>query len=196
MLFLLFKYSNIVYKIVGLRMKYLKKFCKYYMSNIILRNITSLLLDFIYLYILYIVVITVFTNNVKDINIWLMVAYFFSLVLVAILSRRIRVTRVCPICLENRGVGNSICKTGKTRNYRQYIKGDYYWHEQEVEYLETIFCYYCSYEESNLYWKEENWQGDLTEEARIRKAAEEHRKAEEKARINAYEEIMRRRRGY
>ena len=177
-------------------MNNLKKIYNLFMSNIILRNTTALLLDLLYTYILFIVVSTIYTCSVKDLNIYLIVSYTISLIIVGLLSRRIRVTRICPKCFENRGIANNTFKTGKTKNYRQFVKGDYYWYEQDVECVEVVFCHYCQYEDSNLFWKKEQWQGDLTEEAKIRLAAEEHRKAEEKARINAYEEIRRRRRGY
>lgn len=168
----------------------------FYLQNALLRNISSLILDIIYLSLMCFTIYLIFITPTKNIHWGLLI---FSLIIIFFFKRlsfRLRITRVCPYCLENRGISNHISKTGNTRNYKEYIQGDYWQYEQEVEYLEETFCNYCSYEETELYWEKEHWKGDLTEEARIKKAAKAHQEAETQARLIAYEEIRRRNRYY
>lgn len=69
-----------------------------------------------------------------------------------------------------------------------------------VEYIKTITCRYCNFYDETFYWQNETWQGDLTEEAKIRRESEARRKAIEQqqvaqtqAIINAYDRIRERR---
>lgn len=170
----------------------LKRIWKFYISNALLRNISAIFFDVSCILLLCHNIKIVYTTPLKLIN-WC--TFVISIVFVFLfkkLSTRLRVTKVCPQCLENRGISEDISTTGNTKNYRTYIKGDYWQHEEDVEYLKTKFCNYCLYQTSELYWETETWQGELTEEAKIERAAEAHRIAEKRARIDAYEEIRRR----
>lgn len=174
----------------------LKNIWNFYIHNILLRNLTALSLDLCSIALFCYDVYLVFTIQIKVINWWILAGCLIFALIFRKFSQKLRVTRVCPQCLENRGISINVSRTGNTRNYHEYIRGDYWYHEQEVEYLSVWFCNYCSYETSKLYWESESWQGELTEEARIKKAAEAHRKAETQARIDAYEQIRCRNRRY
>ena len=130
-------------------------------------------------------------------------SFMFLIFIFSRISSRLRVTNVCPECLENRAIFENVTTTGNTQNYQEYIKGDYWYHSQEVEYRALTKCCFCEYQTERFYWKKQEWQGDLTEEAKARKLAEqqrrlaeEQRKAQTQAIVDAYAEIDRRKRGY
>lgn len=174
--------------------KILKKIYEYYIHSIPMRNFTAFLIDCGYISLMCWNVYFVIMTPVTVVNWWLIGLSLITIFLLRKLSIRLRVTRVCPACCENRGIIDSVYETGETRNYRKYIDGDYWKHEEEYECIKEIRCLYCDYGEDELFWKTKTWRGDLTEEAKIRKAAEAHEEAERRARIRAWEEIRSRNR--
>ena len=169
-----------------------KQIWKFYISNALLRNISAIVFDVGCIFLLCHNIKIVYITPLKLINWYTFVISLVFVFLFKKLSTRLRVTKVCPQCLENRGISENISATGNTKNYRKYIEGDYWQHKEEVEFLKTKSCNYCLYKTFELYWKTETWQGELTEKAKIERAAEAHRIAEKRARIEAYEEIRRR----
>ncbi len=179
----------------------LKKIYNCYMQSKLLRNISALFIDFIIIFLAGYSVYFCFTLNTNNINWYILLSAFIAIIILRRLSYRLWVVQVCPQCFQNRGIGVYTSKTGNTSNYQKFVKGDYWYYAQDVEYLRTTKCCFCTYEENDLYWSEETWQGDLTEEAKLRRAAEvrsreiEHeRMAQTQARIDAWERIQQRRR--
>lgn len=177
-------------------MDIIEKGWNYFINSYFLRNFTAFLFDISCITLLgYCIYFTVFTP-IKEYNWGLLVCCIILALLLKNFSIRLRITNVCPLCHENRGIEITRTRTGNTNNYREYVRGDYWHYSEDVEYLAVTECRFCQYEFSELYWKTEHWQGDLTEEAKARKIIEESRKAQTRAIIDAHEEIRRRNRGY
>lgn len=143
-----------------------------FLNNAILRNLSVTILDFIIIAGVFYTTYIIFITPLKSINWWLVISAYLISFLFRLLSLRLRVTRVCPQCNENRAIRYSTVLTGNTANYRSYIEGDYWMYSQDEEYLEKRLCVYCGYTTENLYWQERVWRGDLTEEAKQRKQEE------------------------
>lgn len=189
---------------IFLKIKYLVlKLWNTFILNSIARNITSSLFECLTLacggYLVYLTVMTPVNNG----NLWFLCAYFVPLYLIKLLALRLRITHICPQCQENRGTYCEIYRTGETANYGKRINGDYWEHYQDVECIKYTKCKFCNFNVSETYWKTETWQGELTEEARIRREEEarlrqvaEFERAQKRAQVEAWEQIQRKKRGY
>lgn len=170
------------------------------MNNKLLRNLSALLMD---LFIIVLMGYSIYYSlivDVKNINWSLLLLNLVVMIALRCLSYRIRVVHVCPECKQNRGISEQIARTGNCKNYQQYVNGDYWCYSQDVEYIKMTTCRYCNFYNEAFYWRNETWQGDLTEEAKIRRESEARRKAIEQqqvaqtqAIINAYDRIKERR---
>lgn len=178
----------------------MKKIFEYYMNNKLLRNLSALLMDLFIIILMSYSIYYSLVVDVKNINWYLLILAFIVTIALRFLSCRIRIVHVCPECKQNRGISEHLARTGNYKNYQKYVSGDYWCYSQDVEYIKTMTCRYCNFYDETFYWQNETWQGDLTEEAKIRKESEARRKAIEQqqvaqtqAIINAYDRIRERR---
>ncbi len=176
-------------------MKNIIRLWQYYLQNAMLRNSTAILFDISFIVLMCLALYKAWVMQNDLLNYFVLLLYIGVAIICKKAALILRVTRICPQCLENRGVVRNVQRTGNVKNYREYISGDYWRHEQEAEYLLFEHCTYCAYENFQYYWQTESWRGELTEEARIKRNAEELRRIETQARIDAYEEIKRRNSG-
>lgn len=181
----------------------MKKFINYYLNSIILRNLTATLFDLCSICLLVGSVYFCIITPIEKYNWYYLLGIYFLFALFKICSLRIRVTRVCPVCFENRGIDYTSTPTGRTDNYNKYVEGDFWMYSEDVEYLEKTFCRYCNYCVENYRWYEKHWRGDLTEEAKLRRqeeankrAIEQYKMAQTQAIIDAHEQIRNKRRYY
>lgn len=166
----------------------------------LLRNLSALLMDLFIIVLMSYSIYYSTVEDVKNINWYLLLLILVGAITLKCLSYRIRVVNVCPECKQNRGIIEQITKTGNCKNFQKYVSGDYWCYSQDVEYIKMTTCHYCNFYNETFYWRNETWQGDLTEEAKIRRESEARRKAIEQqqvaqtqAIINAYDRIRERR---
>lgn len=167
---------------------------EYYKKSKKLRNFTAFIIDCSYLYLVYWNIYYVVMTPLKNMNCWIIGLSLPIIAALRELSIKLRVTRICPKCLENRGIKSKTYETGNKKNPKEYVDGDYWMHSEEHECLKEIRCNYCSYAKNEVFWTTKTWKGDLTEDAKIRRAAKAHEEAERRARVRAYEEIKKYRR--